>query len=85
MKDVQKFAGLDVSKDTIAVAIADLGRGEPRSHSTIQNKPENIRKLMKMLGNPENLLVCYEAGSTGYGIYRLLLSVLVQKFQKTCN
>ena len=47
MKDVQKFVGLDVSKDTIAVAIADLGRGEPRFHSTIQNKPETIRKLMK--------------------------------------
>jgi transposase len=68
MKDAQKFVGLDASKDTIAVAIADSGRGEPRFHSTIPNKPENIRKLMKSLGNPENLLVCYEAGSSGYGI-----------------
>jgi transposase len=52
MKDVQKFVGLDVSKDTIA----DLGRGEPRFHSTIQNKPETSRKLMKKLGNPTSLL-----------------------------
>ncbi|MED3564091.1 IS110 family transposase [Bacillus xiapuensis] len=78
MNDVQKFVGLDVSKDTIAVAIADPGRGEPRFHGTIQNKPEDIRKLMKKLGNPENLLVCYEAGSTGYGIYRLLLSMEIE-------
>ena len=78
MKDVQKFVGLDTSKDTIAVAIADSGRGEPRFHSTIQNKPENIRKLMKKLGDPENLLVCYEAGTTGYGIYRLLLSMGIE-------
>ncbi|WP_408006341.1 IS110 family transposase [Pseudalkalibacillus sp. A8] len=78
MKDVQKFVGLDVSKDTIAVAIADSGRGEPRFHGTIQNKPEDIRKLMKKLGNHENLLVCYEAGPTGYGIYRLLLSMDIE-------
>jgi transposase len=75
MKDVQKFVGLDVSKDSIAVAIADSGRGEPRFHGTIQNKPEDIRKLMKKLGKPESLLVCYEAGSSGYGIYRFLLSM----------
>jgi transposase len=78
MKDSQKFVGLDVSKDTIAVAIADSGRGEPRFHGTIQNKPENIRKLMKKLGNLENLLVCYEAGSSGYGLYRLLLSMDIE-------
>jgi transposase len=78
MKDVQKFVGLDVSKDTIAVAIADPGRGEPRFHGTIQNKPEDIRKLMKKLGDPEYLLVCYEAGSSGYGIYRLLLSMEIE-------
>lgn len=78
MKDAQKFVGLDASKDTIAVAIADSGRGEPRFHSTIPNKPENIRKLMKSLGNPKNLLVCYEAGSSGYGIYRLLLSMDIE-------
>jgi transposase len=78
MKDVQKFVGLDVSKDTIAVVIADSGRGEPRFHGFIQNKPEDIRKLMKKLGNPDNLLVCYEAGSTGYGIYRLLLSMDIE-------
>lgn len=78
MKDIQKFVGLDVSKDTIAVAIADSGRGEPRFHGTIHNNPESIRKIIKQLGKPENLLVCYEAGSTGYGIYRLLLSMDIE-------
>jgi transposase len=33
---------------------------------------------MKKLGNPDNLLVCYEAGSTGYGIYRLLLTMDIE-------
>ncbi|CAB3395117.1 protein of unknown function [Kyrpidia spormannii] len=30
MKDTTKFVGLDVSKDTIAVAVAEGGRGEVR-------------------------------------------------------
>ncbi|HWJ79613.1 MAG TPA: hypothetical protein VNR61_16225 [Niallia sp.] len=36
MKDAQKFVGLDACKDTIAVAIADSGRGEPRFHNTMK-------------------------------------------------
>lgn len=74
MKDVQKFVGLDVSKEMISVGVAEAGRGEPRFHGNIPNQPEAIRKLMRKLGNPEDLHVCYEAGSTGYGIVRFLLS-----------
>lgn len=75
MKDVQKFVGLDVSKEMISVGVAEAGRGEPRFHGNIPNQPEAIRKLMRKLGNPEDLHVCYEAGSTGYGIVRFLLSM----------
>jgi transposase len=75
MKDVQKFVGLDVSKELISVAVADDGRGEPRFHGNISNNAESVRKLMKKLGNPENLHVCYEAGSTGYSLFRLLFSM----------
>jgi transposase len=75
MKDVQKFVGLDVSKEMISVGVAEAGRGEPRFYGNVPNNPESVRKLMKKLGNPENLHVCYEAGSTGYGLVRLLLSM----------
>jgi len=78
MKDSQKFVGLDVSKEIISVGIAEEGRGEPRFHGNIQNKPESIRKLFKKLGEPEKLLVCYEAGSCGYSIYRQLLSMGIE-------
>ncbi|UPM53857.1 IS110 family transposase [Gottfriedia acidiceleris] len=78
MKDSQKFIGLDVSKDIISVGIAEEGRGEPRFHGNIQNTPESIRKLFKKLGDPEKLLVCYEAGSCGYCIYRQLLSMDIE-------
>ncbi|MEE6451707.1 hypothetical protein RAH41_14120 [Gottfriedia acidiceleris] len=78
MKDGQKFIGLDVSKDIIAVGIADEGRSPSRFHGNIQNTPEAIRKLFKKLGDPEKLLVCYEAGSSGYSIYRQLLSMDIE-------
>src|SRR6186997_2072059 len=67
MKKV-RFIGLDVHADTVAVAIADPG-GDVRSLGVIPNRPESVRKLMKKLGPPASLRVCYEAGPTGYVIY----------------
>ena len=75
MKDTIKYVGLDVSREKIAVAIADEGRDEPRYWGMIPNTVESIRKLVKKLGEKENLRVCYEAGPTGYGLYRLFLSL----------
>ena len=67
MKKV-RCIGLDVHADTIAVAVAEP-EGEVRSLGMIPNRPESVRKLMKKLGPPESLRVCYEAGPTGYVIY----------------
>jgi transposase len=75
MKDTIKYVGLDVSKEKIAVAIADEGREAPRYWGMIRNTPEDVKKLMKQLGNSGNLRVCYEAGPTGYALYRLLLTL----------
>lgn len=73
MKDFTKYVGLDVSKDKIAVAIAEEGREAPRYWGMIAHTPEAIRKLMKQLGDFDSLQVCYEAGATGYELYRLFL------------
>jgi len=72
MKHTPKFVGLDVHKDTIAVGIAEAGRGDARYWGEIGHRPEAVRKLIKRLGRPEDLIVCYEAGPTGYGLYRQL-------------
>lgn len=67
MKNI-RFVGLDVHAETIAVAIAETG-GEVRSLGTIPNRRESVGRLIRKLGQPEQLRVCYEAGPTGYVLY----------------
>jgi transposase len=66
MQDITKFVGLDVSKDSIAVAIADEGREAPRYFGQVPNNRESIRKFItKLTGDNGRIKVCYEAGPTG--------------------
>src|SRR5580658_3553954 len=70
MKKGTRFVGLDVHKDTIAVAAAEAERGgEVRSLGTIPNEGDAIRRLIRKLEGPEGLHVCYEAGPCGYVLY----------------
>jgi transposase len=70
MKKGTRFVGLDVHKDTIAVAVAEAERGvEIRSFGTIANEGDAIRRLIRKLEGPEGLHVCYEAGPCGYVLY----------------
>ncbi len=71
MEKDSRFVGLDVHAETITVAVAEPG-GEVRFLGTIPNTPEAVRRLAKKLGPPETLRVCYEAGPTGYVLYRQL-------------
>ncbi|HOH77222.1 MAG TPA: transposase, partial [Myxococcota bacterium] len=66
-----RFVGLDVHANLIAVAVAEGGRdGEVRSHGTIENNPEAVRRLFKRLHSENRKIrVCYEAGPCGYGLY----------------
>jgi transposase len=76
MKNV-RFIGLDVHAETIAVAVAEPG-GEVRSLGTIPNRAESVGRLIRKLGKPEQLRVCYEAGPTGYVLYWQLSELGVQ-------
>lgn len=63
MKCITKFVGLDISKDKIAVAVADSGTGSARYGGMFPNAFDTIRKVLKRIGEPEELYVCYEAGT----------------------
>ena len=68
------FVGLDVHKDTIAVAVAEAGaRGEAREYGKIANTPAAVKALAAKLSRAGSVLrFCYEAGPCGYGIQRQL-------------
>jgi transposase len=68
------YVGLDVHKDTIAVALAEAGgRGDVREYGKVANTPAAVKALAKKLSRVGNALrFCYEAGPCGYGIQRRL-------------
>jgi transposase len=67
-----RFVGLDVHKDTIAIAVADQGRAEAKVLATIPHDFASLSKALARLGPPETLSCCYEAGPTGFGLARQL-------------
>ena len=70
------FIGLDVHKETIAVAVALPGRDEPQYRGEIAHEPKAIQKWLHRLSGEFDgalLLFCYEAGPCGYGLYRQLI------------
>jgi transposase len=72
--NTDKYVGLDVHKDTTVVAVAEGGReGECRIYGTISSDLHALEKLLRKLGGEKVCLhVVYEAGPTGYVIYRRL-------------
>src|SRR5246500_3786908 len=73
----EAFVGIDTSKLRNAVAIADGGRGaEVRYLGEFPATEAAIQKLAsKLAAKYRHLTFCYEAGPTGYGLYRLLKSL----------
>lgn len=55
----RKYVGLDVSKERIAVPVADGGsRESARYWGEIPHRIENIRKLIRRLGDVKQLQMC---------------------------
>jgi transposase len=62
--------GMDVSKASISIALL-----RPDGHldeERITDTPEAVRSLVRRWREPATVRVCYEAGPTGYDLYRQL-------------
>lgn len=75
MKNNVRYIGLDVHADTIVMAVAEEGRAAAQQLGKIANDWRKLHARLKTLATKGRLLICYEAGPTGYGLYRQLRSV----------
>jgi transposase len=75
--DSEAFVAFDSSKLRHAVAIAEASRaGEVRFLGEIENTDAAASKLVrKLAAKHSRLTFCYEAGPTGYNLYRLIRSL----------
>jgi len=71
---IRYFIGLDVHKDTIAIAAAQSqSRDEPKFVGTTRYSVHQVRKALASSGcAPSELAIAYEAGPCGYGLAREL-------------
>ena len=69
---IKFFVGLDAHKDSTSVAACEVGREPARFVGTIGPDVRVLLKLLARAGDPAQVSVVYEAGPTGYGLYREL-------------
>jgi transposase len=67
-----RFVGLDVHRDSIAIAVASNDAQPAESLATVQNDVAAVIQRLRRLGPLELLRCCYEAGPTGLGLAREL-------------
>ena len=71
-ESITSFVGLDVHKDSIAIAVAQAGRQAPEFVGTVGPSMPSLRKVLRNAGPASRTLVVYEAGPCGYGLARRL-------------
>ena len=70
---ITSYVGLDIHKDSVAVAIASAGRSAPQFiGTTTSNLAQVCKVLTRQKCMPSRTLVVYEAGPCGYGWARHL-------------
>ncbi|HEY2276282.1 MAG TPA: IS110 family transposase [Steroidobacteraceae bacterium] len=66
------FVGLDAHAESTAIGFAEAGREAPRFVGMVGPKPAELKKALGKLGEPQRLLIVYEAGPCGYTLAREL-------------
>ena len=70
------FVALDVHKNAITAASLPAEGGTPELVQ-LEHSEKALRRFRKRLGHASGLAVCYEAGPSGYELYRLLATLAV--------
>jgi hypothetical protein len=73
----EAFVRIDVAKLKNTVAIADAGwEGQVRFFGEVDASATNMRRTIHRIARRfDRVRFCYEAGPTGYGLYRLIRSI----------
>ena len=66
------FVGLDAHAESTAIGFAEAGRAAPRFVGTVGAKLSDLRKALSKLGEPDSMLIVYEADPCGYALARQL-------------
>ena len=69
MKDVY-YVGLDVHKETVEMSVFLNANKEPEFEKRMGNNQSKIYMTLKRFQDKGEVLVCYEAGSTGFVLKR---------------
>jgi transposase len=69
---ISSYIGLDIHKDSIAIAVADAGRDPPRFIGTTDAELTTLCRALGRIARAEKTLIVYEAGPCGYGWARYL-------------
>lgn len=72
MEPYTRYLGFDVSADTIVIAEALSGRERARDLGTIPYRLDSVSQWIRRQSDASSLLICYEAGPTGFGLARHL-------------
>jgi transposase len=71
MVRIAKYVGLDVHKDSIAIASCEGGPlASAKDEGTLPHDLSKLRRKLLSLAPAEHLFVAYEAGPTGFGLCR---------------
>jgi transposase len=73
----EAFVGIDAAKARNAIAVAEGGRGgEVRYLGEVDASEQAMRRLVaRIAAKYDRVHFCYEAGLTGYGLYRLIIGL----------
>jgi len=78
--ETHKYVGLDVHSDTTTIAVAEGDRaGEVRLYGKVSSDLHALEKALRKLGGDQVILhVVYEAGPTGFVVYRRLQQLKIE-------